>query len=253
MLHKRRWNIAAPHAQAAELAERLRCSKVVSQILLNRGVDLIITDHHDWHEIAAPLTDDESQHGPILPGAYAIVHPRLPSRDDAPSSSASARPPYPNPNLCGAGVAFKLAWGIGQSISGATKVDEQFRNFLMEALALTALGTIADVVPLVGENRIIAHYGLGNLTRSKLTGIQALISSAGLTGQSLDSYHVGFLLAPRLNACGRMGHAREAVEMLTSADRERALEIATYLEQKNRDRQALEKEICDAAMAQIEE
>src|SRR4051812_30664583 len=377
MLQTRRWNIAAPHAQADELARRLKCSPLVAQVLLNRGVgepedcanflrpslkclhepplipnltlaaeriaravrdkekiviygdydvdgitatailwhaikllggeveyyiphridegyglnaqaiaqlidergaklivtvdcgvtaigpanaarergvDLVITDHHDWHEIAAPLTDDESQHGPILPTCYTIVHPRLPATETAAGDSlAASRLIYPNPNLCGAGVAFKLAWGIGQSITGATKVADDFRNFLMEALALTALGTIADVVPLVGENRIIAHYGLGNLKRSKLTGIQALISSAGLTGQSLDSYHVGFLLALRLNASGRMGHASLAVEMLTDATAERAEEIATYLEQQNRLRQAIERQILDEALAQATE
>src|SRR4030095_5432436 len=86
---------------------------------------------------------------------------------------------------------------------------------------------------------------------SQLHGIQALIASAGLTGQDLDSYHVGFLLAPRLNACGGMGHAREAVEMLTKADAERANEIAVYLEKKNRERQAMEKQILEQALEQV--
>src|SRR5205085_7910525 len=111
--------------------------------------------------------------------------------------------------------------------------------------------TIADVVPLVGENRVLAHWGLGGLKASKLHGIQALIASAGLTGQNLDSYHVGFLLAPRLNACGRMGHAREAVEMLTRADAARANEIAAYREKKNRERQAMERQILDQALEQV--
>src|SRR5258705_11750717 len=107
-------------------------------------------------------------------------------------------------------------------MSGGDRVSAEFRMFLVEATALAALGTIADVVPLVGENRVLAHWGLGGLKASKLYGIQALIASAGLTGQNLDSYHVGFLLAPRLNACGRMGHAREAAEMLTRAEAARA-------------------------------
>ena len=76
-----------------------------------------------------------------------------------------------------------------------------------------ALGTVADIAPLIGENRSLAHFGLGGLKESKLVGLRALIASAGLTGQKLDSFHVGFLLAPRLNACGRMGHARLAVEI----------------------------------------
>ena len=198
-----------------------------------RGVDLIITDHHEWHDEGC---------GPAWPDCLAVVHPRM-----------AQGVPYPNPHLCGAGVAFKLAWATGMAISGATKVSESFRNYLVEATALAALGTIADVVPLVGENRVLAHFGLSGLKASKLTGIQALIAAAGLSGQTLDSYHVGFLLAPRLNAAGRMGHARLAVEMLTTADQQRAIEIATYLEQQNRERQTVEKQILAQAIQQAEQ
>jgi single-stranded-DNA-specific exonuclease len=200
-------------------------------IARQRNVDLIVTDHHQWH--GDP---------PALPDCHTIVHPRLPG-------TAAA---YPNPHLCGSGVAFKLAWGIGQAVNGAARVSESFREFLVEATALAALGTIADVVPLVGENRILAHFGLGGLQQSKLTGIRALIESAALTGRNLDSYHVGFLLAPRLNACGRLGHAALAVEMLTSASESRAREIAVYLESQNRQRQAVEKQILEQALIQIE-
>jgi single-stranded-DNA-specific exonuclease len=196
-----------------------------------RGVDLIITDHHQWH--GDP---------PVFPDCYAIVHPRLPG----------TAAPYPNPHLCGAGVAFKLAWGIGQAAMGASRVSDSFRGFLIEATALAALGTIADVVPLVGENRALAHFGLSGLQQSKLTGIRALIESAALTGKNLDTYDVGFLLAPRLNACGRLGHAALAVEMLTTAGETRAREIAVYLEAQNRARQAIEKQIFDQALAQIQ-
>jgi single-stranded-DNA-specific exonuclease len=227
-----------------------------AKVVRERGVDLIITDHHEWHVESgadgSPVSLDEDaaaqqSHGqaahatrkPVLPECFAIVHPRLPG---------SA---YPNPYLCGAGVAFKLAWGIGLAVNGAARVDAAFRAFLVEATALAALGTIADVVPLVGENRILAHWGLGGLKASKLHGIQALIASAGLTGKQLDSYHVGFLLAPRLNACGRMGHAREAVEMLTKVDSTRATEIAVYLESKNRERQVIERKILEQALEQV--
>src|SRR4029078_11922124 len=141
--------------------------------------------------------------------------------------------------------------GIGQAMNGAVRVSDEFRAFLIEATALAALGTVADGVPLVGETRILAGFGLGGLKASKLHGIQALIASAGLTGQQLDSYHVGFLLAPRLNACGRMGHAREAVEMLTRADSTRAIEIANYLEKQNRERQAIERKILEKALEQV--
>ena len=240
-----------------------------AKVAKERGVDLIITDHHEWHRRQDAATDgdaeprergaaetqantDDASASPFpqspsprvsvsLPDCHAVVHPRLPT--DAPA--------YPNPVLCGAGVAFKLAWGIGLAMSGANRVSETFRAFLLEATALAALGTIADVVPLVGENRVLAHFGLSGLKASRLVGIQALIASAGLTGQKLDSFHVGFLLAPRLNACGRMGHARLAVEMLTTSDAEKANQIATYLEQQNRQRQTIERKILDQALAQI--
>jgi single-stranded-DNA-specific exonuclease len=120
-------------------------------------------------------------------------------------------------------------------------------------MALAALGTIADVVPLVGENRILAHQGLVGLRESKLVGLRALIASAGLTGQALDSFDVGFKLAPRLNACGRMGHARLAVELFTTEDEAKATDIATYLEGQNRQRQAIERKILAQAVEQVAE
>jgi single-stranded-DNA-specific exonuclease len=210
------------------------------KVACERGVDLIVTDHHEWRE-------DHSSGVPrvLLPECYGVVHPRLPAAEGA--------APYPNPLLCGAGVAFKLAWGVGKAMSGAERVADPFRDFLVNAMALAALGTIADVVPLVGENRILAHQGLVGLRESKLTGLRALIASAGLTGQALDSFDVGFKLAPRLNACGRMGHARLAVEMLTTADEAKATEIATYLEQQNRARQAIERKIFAQAVEQVTE
>jgi single-stranded-DNA-specific exonuclease len=239
-----------------------------AKVAREHGVDLIITDHHEWREEKDAGTrghgdtgkEDESDTGavvafvsasprlrvpasllPLLPDCYAIVHPRLPG--DGPA--------YPNPYLCGAGVAFKLAWGIGLAMSGAVRVNDAFREFLVEATAFAALGTIADVVPLVGENRILAYFGLSGLKASKLVGIRALIESANLTGQKLDSFHVGFLLAPRLNACGRMGHARLAVEMLTTTDPAKATEIAIYLEEQNKIRQGIERRILEQALAQV--
>jgi single-stranded-DNA-specific exonuclease len=157
---------------------------------------------------------------------------------------------YPNPYLCGAGVAFKLAWGVGQAMSGANRVSTEFRQFLVEATALAALGTVADVVPLVGENRVLAHFGLNGLAASKLNGIRALIRSAKLDGQNIDCYHAGFVLAPRLNAAGRMGHAHLAAQLLTDADPAKADEIAGYLEQQNRARQTMERDIVEQAIEQ---
>ena len=188
------------------------------------GMDVIVTDHH------TPGDD--------LPAAVAVVHPRLGGE-------------YPNPDLCGAGVAFKLAWQLARAMVGSDRVDEPTREFLIEATSLAALGTIADVVPLVGENRALAVYGLKGLTATSHVGIQALIESAGLAGERLDAYHVGFRLAPRLNACGRMGHASLAVELLTRAEADRCREIAAYLETQNSQRQKVEREITAQAVEMV--
>jgi single-stranded-DNA-specific exonuclease len=198
----------------------------------DRGIDLIVTDHH---ELPAEL-----------PPAYAIVHPRLPATACDPPI-----PPYPNTDLCGAGVAFKLAWSVASALCGGGRVSETYRNLLLEFTALAALGTIADVVPLVGENRIIARFGLAQLPRSKMPGIAALIDAAGYGEKAIDGTAVGFGLAPRLNAAGRMGHADLAVELLTTATPERAAEIAIYLESQNRERQATERRMVQIAKSQI--
>ena len=227
------------------------------KVACERGVDVIITDHHEWkscRRVVEGLGGDVENASstpppyqptaqPLLPDCYAVVHPRLPHDG----------PPYPNPLLCGAGAAFKLAWGVGKVITGGDRVGDEFRSFLVNAMALAALGTIADVVPLVGENRVIAHQGLVGLRESGLVGLRALIASAKLEGKALDSFDVGFKLAPRLNASGRMGHARLAVEMLTTADERKAAEIADYLEQQNRARQAIERKILQQAVEQVEQ
>ena len=185
------------------------------------GLDVIVTDHHQ-------LADQ-------LPQAIAVVHPGLPGSL------------YPNPDLCGAGVAFKLAWQVAKRLSGGAKVDDRMREFLLESMCLAALGTIADVVPLTGENRVFATFGLRALPQTKHIGLRALLASAGLDGQQVDAYHVGFVLAPRLNACGRMGHAALAVELLTEAPPDRAAEIADYLCKQNTERQTVEREIAAQA------
>ncbi len=197
----------------------------IAKILKDAGVTLIITDHH------APHTE--------LPDAAVIVHP-------------SVGGAYPNPHLSGAGVAFKLAWAIAQRLSGADRVATEFRELLRELLPLAAIGTIADVVPLVGENRIIARHGLSALPSSSLPGLRLLIESAGLSDSKISGYDVGFKLAPRINAAGRMGHARLAVELFTRADADRAREIALYLEEHNRSRQATERQIAKQAYEMIE-
>jgi single-stranded-DNA-specific exonuclease len=191
------------------------------------GVDVIVTDHH-----TLPAE---------LPEATAIVHPAL---------EGGA---YPNADLSGAGVALKVAWQVARAICGETRVDEPMRNFLLDATCLAALGTIADVVPLVGENRSLAVYGLRGLPATEHPGLRALLETAGLTGERLDAYHVGFLLAPRLNASGRMGHARLAVELLTDAPPQRCRHIAEYLSQQNTERKKVERAIAAEAAEMVVE
>ena len=195
------------------------------------GVDLIVTDHHEWH-----LDGDT----PVLPtDCCAIVHPRLPGGD------------YGNGDLVGAGVAMKLAWQVGKAVTGRPRVSEAMRLYLMDALALAAMGTVADVATLLGENRIIVGFGLGAMQKSKMPGLRALIDSAGLGDTELDSYHIGFLLGPRLNACGRLGHAQEAVDMLTVHSPGEARETADEFEAQNKKRQAIERDIVEKAVEQV--
>ncbi len=191
------------------------------------GLEVIITDHHQPKD--------------KLPDAAVIVHPT--------ACGVSA-----NPHLSGAGVALKIAWALARDLSQATRVSPQFRDFLLDATAFAALGLIADVVPLTGENRVIASYGLRHLRHTRNPGLQALIEVSGLTEkQSYDDYDVGFALAPRLNAIGRLGHAQLAVELFTRADGDRARQIATTLDAENRRRQDVERHIRAEAEALVVE
>lgn len=185
-----------------------------------RGKDLIITDHHT-----------PPHHAADLPDAFALVHPLTPGREA-----------YPFPHLCGAGVAYKLAWRLATLRSGGDKVSPPLRTLLIELLSLAAMGVIADVVPLVGENRIIARFGLSQITRSSLVGVRALCEESNLP-EGVDAADVGFRLGPRLNAIGRLGHAKEALELLTTTDAARAHEIAAALTGWNNDRRRIETEI----------
>lgn len=212
----------------AELVISIDCgirAVEVAKELSELGVSFIVTDHH--------------QEGAALPDASVIVHP-------------TAIGESPNIDLCGAGVAFKLAWAIAQKWSNADRVSPEFRELLRHLLPLAALGTIADVVSLVGENRIIARHGLAALASCPIPGVQALIESAGLDRSRVSGHDVGFKIAPRINAAGRMGHARLAVELLTRADTARAREIALYLEGHNRSRQSTERKISKQAREMID-
>lgn len=211
-------------ADGAEIVVTVDCGiTAIDEARLARelGITLIITDHHE------PKSE--------LPDAELLVHP---------TALGASR----NPHLSGAGVALKVAWALAQELSGGGRALPAFRDALLDSTAFAALGLIADVVPLTGENRVIAAYGLRQLCHTRNHGLNALIEVSGVAGkETYDDYDVGFRLAPRLNAVGRMGHAAAAVELFTTADAPRAREIAEMLDERNRERQAVEREITDAA------
>ena len=196
-----------------------------ARVAKDLGVDLIITDHHN-----PPATDAE------MPDAYAAVHPRAPGSR------------YPFGELCGAGVAYKLAWRVVTLSEGSDRVSPRLREMLLHMLAFAALGSIADVVPLRDENRVIARYGLARIKRSPFAGLRALVDASGLGGDDIDAERVAFTLAPRLNACGRLGHARDAVRMFTEASYEEAYAIADELNSQNAARRKIEDAIVGEAI-----
>ncbi len=182
------------------------------------GVDCIVTDHH--------LPDGH------LPPACAILNPRRP--DCA----------YPEKSLAGVGVAFKLA----QALLGERLTERLLQSYLK----IVAIGTIADVVPLLGENRVIARFGLEGLRQPAQSGLEALIEFAGLAGKEISAGDVGFRLAPRLNAAGRMENARDVIDLFTLPDPARTREIAERLDRLNRERQRVEEEILREIFKQLE-
>jgi single-stranded-DNA-specific exonuclease len=150
-------------------------------------------------------------------------------------------------------VAFKLAWAIANEVNAGAILEPRLREFMLIATSLAAMGTVADIMDIRGENRVLTSYGLKALANCELCGVQALIESANLTGKGLDSFDIGFRLAPMLNAAGRMGHARLAVELLTSTSQIRSMQIAEYLKEQNKQRQQYERKIFKQACEMIAE
>ncbi len=192
------------------------------------GLTLIITDHH--------------QAGEQLPRVAAIVHPGLPHST------------YPFAGLCGAAVALKLSWALCQRASEAKRVSESMRNYLMRAVGLAAVGTVADVVPLVDENRVLVRHGLNCLRHYTVPGIKALEHVTGLDKKpALSCEDIGFTIGPRLNAAGRLGQAALAIELLTTESPQRAMQLAEFVHQLNDQRQSLERSVLKSANKQIAE
>ena len=200
-------------------------STVEAQIIRDKGIDLIITDHHEP--------------GSELPEALAIINPKLPG------SAQAFR------EFSGVGLAFKLCWALAEVLSRQKKVAPEFREFLLDAMGLAALGTIADSVPLVGENRVLAKHGLTALSNSTHPGILALKDISNLAGSVVSSRHVGFRMGPRLNAAGRLWTATFSLELLTTRHTDKAKRLARQLEQYNRERQKIQGEMLDSSKEKI--
>ena len=183
------------------------------ELAQSMGVDVIVTDHHSMPE--------------VLPDAYAIIHPEHPEAD------------YPFKHLAGCGVAFKLATALLEEVQ-------------VELLDLVAIGTIADMVSWTGENRILVKYGLSVLKNTQRIGLQELFKIAGIQENEVDEETVGFQIAPRLNALGRLDDPNPAIELLTGFDEEEARDIALMINQKNEERKEIVQKIYDEAKTMVD-
>ena len=181
------------------------------------GLDLVITDHHECRE--------------VLPDAAAVVDPRRPDC------------PYPFKHLAGVGVALKLVLALD---------EQRSESLFARYCTLAAIGTVADVMPMTGENRTIVCRGLEAIGGTDFLGLRALLQETGLADREVTSIQIGFVLAPRINAAGRMGEAELAADLLLTGDPARAELLARELCGLNRERQAVEQEIFAQAVEQIE-
>ena len=192
-------------------------STLEAQICREAGVDLIITDHHEPHA--------------QLPEAFAVVNPK------------QAQCAYPYKHLAGAGIALRLAEAL---------LGDRYAELRTSLLELAAFGTVADVAPLLGENRILVYHGLATMADTDIPGLKALIEATEMTGKRVTAGHIGFILGPKLNAAGRIADAMLGVKLLITEDVQEAKEIALKLVDMNAQRQAIELEIVEAAIAQVE-
>ena len=206
------------HDEGVKLIVTVDCGiTAVSEAELCRqlGIDLVITDHHECKQ--------------TLPAAAAVVDPHRPDGG------------YPHKNLSGVGVAFKLASALCGSQEGV----------LEEYADMVCLGTVADVMPLQGENRVFVARGLESLAHTKRPGIAALMAECGCAPEAVSASSIGFMLAPRINAAGRMGQIDLAVELFLTDDPDKAAEAARGLCELNRQRQAVESEIYRQAVSML--
>ena len=190
--------------------------------LQKSGVDVIVTDHHGTTENVAD--------------AYCVLNPRLPDAG------------YPDRNLAGCGVAFCLVAAMAESLSTTMRRSSEFADFLVDAMCYIALGTVADVAPLHGENRTLVYHGLRSLSVSRNPGIRALMDAAGLLHRGAGVEDIAFRLAPLINAAGRVGHANDAVALLCAKGFPEAQAAAKVLEGHNEQRRKVERALQDEVL-----
>ena len=213
--------IKSLHDQGASLMITVDCGITGNEEVAyanSLGMDVVVTDHHECKE--------------HLPDAVAVVDPHRPDCN------------YPFKHLAGVGVALKLVLALG----GENREEALFARYC----TLAAIGTVADVMRMEGENRTIVSCGLDALPHTDFVGIHALLKEAGLLGKPITSIQIGFVLSPRINAAGRMGEADLAADLLETDDPARAEQLAIALCDLNRERQMVEQDICADAISQIE-
>ena len=206
------------HAEGVKLIITVDCGITAvseAQLCKELGIDLVITDHHECKD--------------SLPEAVAVIDPHRPDCG------------YPHKNLSGVGVAFKLACALS---GNQQEVLEEYAD-------MVCLGTVADVMPLQGENRVFVDRGLQSLRSTKRPGIAALMAECGCDAAALNASAIGFMLAPRINAAGRMGRIELAIELFLTQDQDQAAALAKVLCDLNRQRQSVESDIYDQAVSML--
>jgi single-stranded-DNA-specific exonuclease len=197
-----------------------------------KGLDCIITDHHEPGENIPDAAHHEP--GENIPDAAAIVNPKLDGETN------------PGFELSAVGVAYKFAQALYRKLG-------QDETQLEEHLDLVALGTAADIVPMIGENRILTKFGLDQIARTTKPGLKSLIFISGLMGQKIGTGQVVFILAPRINAIGRLGDAEKAIKLLTTRNESQASRIARILNAENKRRKDIDEKTLNEALEQMEE
>lgn len=218
-------------AQQAKLIVTVDCGiRSVAEVQLANqlGIDVIITDHHSV--------------GPALPPALAVINPR---RKDCPSNFS---------RLAGVGVAYRLAQAVLRAVAqkrGSKLTEEAAHEVEASLLDLVAIGTVADIMPLLGENRSLVQRGLARLNQTQRVGLAELFARADLTAGHIDATAIGFRIAPRINAAGRLAHAKLAYQLLRTTDTVQAYNLTSELEALNQERRSLTESAQTAAEAQL--